>query len=76
MAQTQQIIGSYPLPDPDWDYSVLWVFLNRCNLDLQILLNYISQYEQASPETNKAIGIQLEAIAESIRVSLDLLKHS
>jgi hypothetical protein len=76
MAQTKQTEIIYPLPDPAWEYSVLWGFLNKAQSDLQILIAYTARFEQASPEIDQSIGIQLEAIAESISLSLALLKRS
>lgn len=76
MAQTQEKIGSYPLPDPAWDYAALWDFLHKAQGELGNLIKYTAQIEEATPETDRAIGIQLEAIAEPIRLSLALLKRS
>lgn len=68
MAQTQKFeIGSYPLPDPTWDYATLWDWLHKANNDLKSLIQYTAQIEEATPETDKAIGIQLEAIAKQIK---------
>ena len=65
-----------PLPDPAWDYATLWDFLHKAHGDLGNLIQYTAQVEEATPETDQAIGIQLEAIAESVRLSLALLKKS
>jgi hypothetical protein len=65
-----------PLPDPAWDYATLWDFLHKAQRELENLIQYTAQIKEGKPETDKAIGIQLEAIAESVRLSLALLKKS
>lgn len=65
-----------PLPDPAWDYATLWDFLHKSQSELGNLIQHTAQIEGATPETDQAIAIPLEAIAESIRLSLALLKTS
>jgi hypothetical protein len=70
MPQVQGLeIGSYPLPDPAWDFGVsaqsndyarLWEFLHKDQGDLNNLIQYTTQIEEASPETDQAIGLRRE----------------
>ena len=76
MAQNRQIeIGSYPLPDPAWDYARLWDFLYQAKGDLEKLIIYAGEIEEATPESDSAIGIQLEAIAATVAESLKTIKR-
>ena len=56
----------YPLPDPSWDYSKIYDDCQRSKTELEKLIHYMSQVENATPETDSEVKARLDQIGQRL----------
>lgn len=54
------------LPDPAWNYSVLWGLLCTTEAKVKALKTYLTQFEEGTKETDEETYHQLMSILESL----------
>lgn len=62
-----------PDPDPAWDYAKLWHSTQQAKLQIEELLKYLADIEDATPESNNAVRDKLESIQVSVEGAFALL---
>ena len=64
----EQSFGSndYPVADPAWDYSRIYSDCQQAKSKLERLINYMSQIENATPETDAEVKAQLDQIGQQL----------
>jgi hypothetical protein len=67
------IDSQYPIPDPAWDYARIWDMLQANKLDLNELLTYLGDIEEATPETDLKIQERLRTLANCFETTRQLL---
>lgn len=69
----QDKIPDYPLPDPSWDYAELWRHAQDARIEVENLISYMAEVENATPETDKQIRIKAEWLQTHLRLLLSKL---
>ena len=68
-----QFVGSWLLPDPAWDYATIYERLQLSKSQLDNLLQIMSEFETASPETDRLIKDEIDAIGRYLNQTRRLL---
>ena len=55
-----------PTPDPAWDYYPLWENLHKIKDEINEILSFVAQFENASDETDEKIRNRLNALTYSV----------
>lgn len=69
----QLINADYPIPDPSWDYSQIWTHSQEAAAQLQQLLKYMSEIENATAETDAEIKAKLDSIGQRLNTARRLM---
>ncbi|QIR41703.1 hypothetical protein HCG51_33895 (plasmid) [Tolypothrix sp. PCC 7910] len=65
--------ADYPIPDPAWDYAQIWQHTQQAAAQLQKLLAYMAEIENATPETDVEIKLQFDTIGQSLNTARRLI---
>ena len=57
---------NYPIPDPAWDYATIYHRCHHARQELEKLLAYMSQFEEATGESDRCIRDQLDQIGQHL----------
>jgi len=58
--------ADYPIPDPAWDYSEVWHHAQATAAQLQSLLTYMAEIEDATAGIDEQIKSQLDSIGQRL----------
>ncbi|MCG6135183.1 MAG: hypothetical protein MET45_11030 [Nostoc sp. LLA-1] len=61
--------ADYPIPDPAWDYAQIWQYTQEAAAQLQKLLAYMAEIEDATPETDQEIKSQLDSVGQRLNTA-------
>lgn len=69
----QLINADYPIPDPAWCYAQIWTHSQEAAAQLQQLLQYMGQLEDATPEADAEIKDKLDSIGQRLNTARRLM---
>jgi hypothetical protein len=61
--------SDYPVPDPSWDYSQIWHNCQNAKQQIDDLLVYISDFENATSGVDNEIKDRLDAIGQLLNTT-------
>ncbi len=64
---------NYPIPDPAWDYALLWEKLQQFKFNFEKLLEDIAEIEEASDLSDREIATKLAEAISSLQIAYKIL---
>jgi len=61
-------------PDPDWNYSEIWNRLQESRAELDALIQYMANQEEANPALDKVINSSIDLIEAQLNTARRLLR--
>lgn len=58
--------ANYPIPDPAWDYNRIYHECQKAKQALEDLILYMSEFENASAESDIEIKVRLDAVGQQL----------
>lgn len=73
VTQMLEAINSYPIPDPDWEYSEVYFRTQEVKQSIEKLINFMSAIENPTPEIDKSIREYLDQIGQHLNTTRRML---
>lgn len=72
---THPVDMNYPVPDPAWDYSEIYHDCQDSKAQLELLITYMSGFEDATPESDARIKQMLDIIGQKLNSARGKMNH-